>query len=190
MYEKNIKAKSQKESLKEEKHWFALYTKPKSEFKAEEQLRAIGVDIYLPVIVKEKQWSDRKKKITEPVIRGYIFIFADEKERLLALEQYSIVRCVFDKGRAAKIPAWQIENLKKMLNAKSEIFLHDGLMPGKKVMIKNGPFEGVMGVVQEYEDGKRTIAVSIDLLNRSIITHIPKDSNFKVVEGDGNAFTN
>ena len=189
MYEEKIDLKIENSSLKEEKSWFALYTKPKAEFKAEEQLKAVGVDHYLPVVIKEKQWSDRKKKITEPVIRGYIFIFADEKERLLALEQYSIVRCVFDRGRAAKIPAWQIENLKKMLNAKSEVFLHDGLMPGKRVIIKNGPFEGVIGIVQEYEDGKKTIAVSIDLLNRSIITHVPKDSNFQIVKGDGNAFT-
>ena len=188
MYENNVQSKTQDDSIKEEKFWFALYTKPKSEFKAEEQLRTLGIEHYLPVIVKEKQWSDRKKKITEPVIRGYIFIYADERERLLSLEQYSIVRCVFDRGRAAKIPAWQIENLKKMLSAKSEIFLHDGLMPGKKVIIRNGPFEGIIGVVQEYEDGKKTIAVSIDLLNRSIITHIPKDSNFQIVKGDGNAF--
>ena len=112
-----------------------------------------------------------------------------EKERLLALEQYSIVRCVFDKGRAAKIPTWQIDNLKKMLNTKSEIFLHDGLTPGRKVIIKNGPFQGVIGVVQEYEDGKKTITVSIDLLNRSIITHIPKDSNFQILKEGNNAYS-
>ena len=189
MYEEKTETNTLKESFNKEKFWFALYTKPKAEFKAVEQLTAVGVDHYLPIIIKEKQWSDRKKKISEPVIRGYIFIFADEKERLLALEQYSIVRCVFDRGRAAKIPAWQIENLQKMLSAKSEIFLHDGLMPGKKVIIKNGPFEGVIGVVQEYEDGKKTIAVSIDLLNRSIITHIPRDSNYKIVKVEGDAFS-
>jgi transcriptional antiterminator RfaH len=176
-------------SISADKFWFALYTKPKAEFKAEEQLKAAGVEHYLPVITKEKQWSDRKKKITEPVIRGYIFIYADEKERLIALEQYSIVRCVFDRGRAAKIPDWQIDNLKKMLNTKSEVFLHNGLIPGKKVVIKNGPFEGIIGIVKEYEDGKKTIAVSIDLLNRSIITHIPKDSNFQVLKEENSAYT-
>lgn len=187
MYQNKMDSSTNSNPLTEDKSWFALYTKPKSEFKAVEQLSAAGIDHYLPVIIKEKQWSDRKKKITEPVMRGYIFIFADEKERLLSLEQYSVVRCVFDRGRAAKIPAWQIENLKKMLTTKSEIFLHDGLMPGKKVLIKNGPFEGVIGVVQEYDDGKKTIAVSIDLLNRSIIAHISKESNFEIVKGEINA---
>ena len=176
-------------SIEEDKYWFALYTKPRAEFKAEEQLKSLGIEHYLPVITKERQWSDRKKKITEPVIRGYIFIYADEKQRLLALEQYSIVRCVFDRGRAAKIPGWQIDNLQKMLNTKSDIFLHNGLIPGKKVVIKNGPFEGIIGIVKEYEDGKKTIAVSIDLLNRSIITHIPKDSNFQVLKEENSACT-
>ncbi len=187
MPEENVDTKTSNNFSKEEKFWFALYTKPRAEFKATEQLNAVSINYYLPVITREKQWSDRKKKITEPVMRGYIFIYADEKERLLALEQYSIVRCIFDRGRAAKIPAWQIDNLKKMLSTKSEIFLHDGLIPGKKVRIKNGPFDGVIGVVQEFEDGKKTIAVSIDLLNRSIITHIPKDSNFEILKGNDNA---
>jgi hypothetical protein len=57
-----------------------------------------------------RQWSDRKKKITEPLLRGYIFIFADERERMISLEQDSVVRCIFDLGRPAKIPEWQINN--------------------------------------------------------------------------------
>lgn len=60
------------------KNWFALYTKPKHEFKAEIKLNAEGIETYLPKISKIKQWSDRKKKIIEPVLRGYIFIYANE----------------------------------------------------------------------------------------------------------------
>ena len=165
-----------------EKHWFALYTKPRAEFKAAEQLAANEIEYYLPTITKVKQWSDRKKKVTEPVMRGYIFIYATEIERLVSVEQFSIIRCVFDRGRAAKIPDWQIDNLKKMLNIKTDVFIHDGLIPGKKVLINDGPFEGIIGVIKELENGKNTIAVSIDLLNRSILAHLPKESNFEILK--------
>ena len=37
-----------------EKAWFALYTRSRSEFKAAEQLQAIGVQNYLTVVVKWK----------------------------------------------------------------------------------------------------------------------------------------
>jgi len=164
-----------------EKAWFALYTRSRSEFKAVEQLQAIGVQNYLPVVVKWKKWSDRKKKILEPILKGYIFILANESERKLSLEQFSIVRCVFDNGRPAKIPEWQIENLKKMLSEESDFLIQDGLTPGIKVKIREGPFEGIIGVVHESDNGK-TIAVSIDLLRRSVIAHLPKESIFEVVK--------
>jgi transcription antitermination factor NusG len=164
-----------------EKAWFALYTKSRSEFKAAEQLQAVNIQNYLPVVVKWKKWSDRKKKILEPILRGYIFILADERERKLSLEQFSIVRCVFDNGRPAKIPEWQIENLKKMLSKESDFLIQDGLIPGSKVKIREGPFEGIIGVIHESDNGK-TIAVSIDLLRRSVIAHLPKESIFEVVK--------
>lgn len=163
-----------------DKYWFALYTKPRNEFKAAKQLEAVGVEYYLPAIVKISQWSDRKKKITEPLLRGYIFIFSNEKDRILALEQPSIVRCLCERGRPAHVPEWQIDNLKKMLETNAEFKIKEGLARGVKVKIKEGPFQGVIGVVQEAEVGK-AIVVSIDLLNRSVIAHLPKESVFEIV---------
>jgi len=164
-----------------EKAWFALYTRSRSEFKAAEQLQVLGIQYYLPVVAKWKKWSDRKKKILEPILRGYIFILANERERKLSLEPSSVVRCVFDNGRPAKIPEWQIENLKKMLSKESDFLIQDNLIPGVKVKISEGPFEGIIGVVHESDNGK-TIAVSIDLLRRSVIAHLPKESIFEVVK--------
>ncbi len=164
-----------------EKCWFALYTKPRSEFKAAQQLTEIEVEFYLPTITKVKQWSDRKKKVTEPVLRGYILIHATEDERINALEQFSIVRCVTEKSKPAVVPEWQIENFKKMLSSGSDFYIVDGLVPGVKVRIKDGPFEGIIGTYQESENEK-SIAVSIELLNRTVVTHLPKESNIEVLK--------
>jgi len=163
------------------KKWFALYTKPKQEFKASQQLESAGIDFYLPVITKVKQWTDRKKKITEPLIKGYIFIFADEKERNISLEQFSIVRCIFDNGRPAVIPKWQMENLKNFLRKDENVIVNSGIVPGAKVKILDGPFEGVIGVIKQEAKGK-TIAVNIELLNRSVITQISNDICFEVIK--------
>jgi len=163
------------------KAWFALYTKSRSEFKAAEQIETHGIEYYLPTIKKYKQWSDRKKQISEPLIRGYIFIYADEKERIVSLEQNAIVRCLSERGRPAKIPDWQIENLKNMLRNEGDFFITEGLIPGTKVRIKEGPFKDVIGVISDTKGGK-TIAVSIDLLNRSVITYLPKESIFEVIK--------
>lgn len=163
------------------KSWFALYTKPRAEFKAAAEIEGEGVQIYLPTVTRIKQWSDRKKKVTEPVLRSYIFIFANEKERVNSLEQRSVVRCIFDGGKPAKIPEWQIENLKRMLSFKSEFFVKNGLVPGVKVRIKEGPFKDVIGVYRETGSDK-TFAVSIDLLNRSVIAKLPKESILEIIK--------
>jgi transcription antitermination factor NusG len=164
-----------KSSLLDSKKWYALQTKPRQEFKAEKQLKNLGLENYLPVIVKKNKWSDRVKEIFEPIIRGYIFIKADERERLIALEQFSVSKCLFDQGKPAVIPDWQIENLKKMLMVQSEYFVYEGLVTGTKVEIIQGPFSGVIGVIQSTSE-KRMFAVSIELLNRTVIAHLPKDS--------------
>lgn len=171
---------SEKSNGNSTKNWYALYTKPRSEFKAAGQLETVSIIYYLPAVTTLRQWSDRKKKITEPVIRGYIFIKADERERLLALEQFSIVRCVSERGRPAVIPEWQINNLKKMLEHESEFYVLRGLVPGKRVKIVDGPFSGVVATYREHEN-ERTISVSIELLNRSIITHLPKESVIEII---------
>jgi transcriptional antiterminator RfaH len=163
------------------KKWFALYTKPRQEFKAASQLGAADIQYYLPTITRVSQWTDRKKQISEPVLKGYIFILASEGERLLALEQQSVVRCIFDRGKPAVIPDWQIENLKQFLINDAEFIINEGLIPGTKVLITDGPFQGIIGVIQNSENG-HAIAVSIELLNRSIVAHLPKDSKYKVVK--------
>ena len=68
-----------------------------------------------------------------------------------------------------------------MLQTDSEFHIKEGLTRGVKVKIKEGPFQGVIGVVQEAEIGK-AIVVSIDLLNRSVIAHLPKESVFEIVK--------
>jgi len=164
-----------------DKYWLALYTKPRSEFKAEEQLINSNITTYLPKITRLKQWSDRKKKITEPLLRGYIFIYADEQERLISVEKQAVVRCLFDGGRPARIPEWQIDNIRKMLDTNSKVIVHDGIVPGVKVMIKDGSFKGVIGTVMSEASGK-SISVSIDLLNRSIIAHLPENCELEIVK--------
>lgn len=164
----------------ENKFWFALYTKPRHEFKAELQLKAAGIEVYLPKITRLKQWSDRKKKVTEPLLNSYIFIHGSEKERLLALEEEAIVRCVFDCGRPAKIPDDQMQNFIDFIKDEEDYFVINGIVKGAKVLIKDGPFSGVVGVVQEEPCGK-TVSVSIELLNRTVVARLNETAKLKVL---------
>ncbi len=154
-----------------DRHWFALYTRPRCEFKAQIEIEAVGVETYLPSTIQVRQWSDRKKKVKQPLLIGYIFIKGTERERLNALEVQSIVRCVTDRGRAAKIPDFQMENLRNFIQGDKRYTVQDSIPKGTSILIKSGPFQGVTGVLIDDSDGK-SFVVAIELLNRSVSTRI------------------
>ena len=162
-------------------NWYALYTKPRHEFKAAAQLEDIEIEHYLPTITRLKQWSDRKKKVTEPLFRGYIFINTDEKGRLEALQLDTIVRTVSFQGKPAIVPAWQIENVQKLLEKDPEVFVTDKIKEGTKVKVVSGPFNGVKGVVSAVQN-ERTLSIIIETLHRSIVVTLPANSVTEKVE--------
>ena len=59
---------------KQNKKWYVLYTKPRHEIKALERLTQNGFEVYCPMKTTLKQWSDRKKKVSEPLLPSYLFI--------------------------------------------------------------------------------------------------------------------
>ena len=172
----------------EQKQWYALYTKPRQEFKAESQLLQLNVAHYIPTVTEVRQWSDRKKKVTEPLIRGYVFINASERERLASLELPSIVRCVSERGKPAIIPGNQIDNLKKFIKENIHYEIFANIVKGSKIKITAGPFKDVEGIVMEEPTGK-SLAVTIDLLNRTIVTYISNNDMIQVL-GENSADDN
>lgn len=161
--------------------WYAFYTKPRSEFKAEAWLTAEGFESYLAVIKKVKKWSDRKKLIYEPVLPGYIFVKTTPQLRESVLQNPMLIRCLYEHGRPAVIPSWEIENLREFLKNDSKFQVLNSFVKGTKVRIREGSFKDVIGIIVEDTQPK-SFAVAIELLNRTIITRFPDGSLFEIVK--------
>ena len=52
---------------KTDRCWHALYVRSRAEKKVLAQLEDKGIQAYLPLIAQVKQWSDRRKKVEEPL---------------------------------------------------------------------------------------------------------------------------
>jgi transcription antitermination factor NusG len=68
-------------------HWSAIYTRSRNEKKVAERLNASGIKVYCPTQTTLKQWSDRKKKVTEPIFKSYVFV--QYKDELFHTKQYT-----------------------------------------------------------------------------------------------------
>ncbi|MBI9071251.1 MAG: UpxY family transcription antiterminator [Melioribacteraceae bacterium] len=158
------------------RYWYALYTKPKHEFKAADRIRSIDIEYYLPTITTVKQWSDRKKKVTEPLFKGYIFVKANETERFLVLALDGIVNTVCFGGKPSRIPDWEIENLKRMMEIDPNVIVSEKIPIGSLVKVIEGPFAGIEGNVCEEENNERMLGITVNLLRRSVLVKLPMDN--------------
>jgi transcription antitermination factor NusG len=84
-------------------NWFALYTKPQFEIKVSQALKNIGIHSYCPTFQELKQYSDRKKKVITPLLKSYVLVKINSKERDRVFLVPGVVRYVFWLGKPAVI---------------------------------------------------------------------------------------
>jgi len=129
--------------------WFVIYTKPRTEKKVAERLAQLGIEVYCPLVTTMKQWSDRKKKVQEPLLRSYVFVRLDEKQRDLVFQVSGVVRYVFWLGRPAVVRNQEIEALQESLQHTLTSFEVRAHKVGDIISIPTGPFQGKAGIIRQ-----------------------------------------
>jgi transcription antitermination factor NusG len=156
-------------------HWLAAYTKPRNEKKVYERLVEAGYETYLPLQRTQKQWSDRKKWVEEPLLRSYIFIKITEKQYYQALTIPGLVRYVTFEGKAAPIPEKQIDALKLFMGEQFDVEVTDEVFePGQPISITLGKLSGFEGEVVKHK-GKKKVIIRLNHITHSILVTLPKE---------------
>jgi len=158
-----------------EPHWYAAYTKSRTEKKVLARLTENGFEAYLPISRKRKQWSDRIKWVEEPLIRSYIFIHVNERDYYNAINTPGLVCYVTFEGKAAPIPDRQIDVLKMLLNEGAEMEVsNDRFAPGQKIIVVAGTLIGMQGEMVEYR-GKKKVLVRLGTTGTNIMVTVSLD---------------
>ncbi len=130
-------------------HWYAVYVRSRYEKKVHQYLLEREVVSFLPLLDTWKQWSDRKKKVTEPLFRGYVFVHIDiRKEHSTVIDTEGVVKFI-GIGRAPSIiGAKDIDWLRKLVREPNAINRRVAILPaGQRVRVLAGPFKDFEGVV-------------------------------------------
>ena len=99
------------------KKWFVLFTKPKNELKVTERLTRIGVQVYTPTKIEVRQWSDRKKKVTIPLLPSMVLVQLQEKEVALVFDVPGAVRFLFEHGKRASVSNEEVFAMRSYVEA-------------------------------------------------------------------------
>jgi transcriptional antiterminator RfaH len=158
------------------KKWYALYTRSKTEKKVFAFLDAEGIEAYLPLMVHHRQWSDRVKKTTVPLFRGYVFVHLNGNEFGQVLSVPGVIRFISFEGRAIPIPPEQIEAI-RIYTREKEVDPIEGefLNEGQLVRVNNGPMTGLIGRLIRHK-GKFRLIIRIEAVGKSITLSISRSS--------------
>lgn len=149
-------------------NWYAVYTKYRYEKKAFLELTKRGIKAFLPLKKTLKRWSDRKKIVEEPLIPSYIFVHIRAEQAPEVLQVNGIVKFIYFSGKIATMPNKQMEDLQLLIANEAELELvNHEVKEGSKVIIKAGPFKGIMAEIITVNN-KKNIVLSFKNLGYSI----------------------
>jgi transcription antitermination factor NusG len=160
--------------------WRVLYTKPRAEKKADVILRKMGYVTYLPCTTVVKQWSDRKKKVKEPLFRSYLFVFCLENQIYEASLEDTIVKIVYFEGHPAVIREKEMSIIRKIEAGITDVVVVDQtIIQGQQVRIKAGQLKGFTGILTEFR-GSQRVALAIESLGCNLIVEVSAGDIAKV----------
>jgi transcription antitermination factor NusG len=144
-----------------DRYWTAFYTKPRNEKKAFDRLLSKGFEVYCPTRTVLKQWSDRKKKVTEPIFNSYLFAKVDEVQRLEILHDTGIVSNVRWLSQPARIREDEISQIRSFLEdyPLAEAISRDFSI-GDKIDIDSGVLSGQSGIIRQVRGGRVVLSIS------------------------------
>lgn len=167
-------------------HWYLVFTKPRQEQVALENLERQGYRCYLP------QWQVEKKKqrgrsaaewapVAEPLFPRYLFIELDTGPTGPSwgpIRSTTGVTSLVRFGlQPAKAPAGLIDTLRAMEAQHAQTAARP-LEPGDLVSLREGPFAGLQAVF-ECQDSNARITLLLEVMSRPVRVQVEAGAVFR-----------
>jgi len=157
--------------------WYVVRTKPRAEAAAAENLRARGLEVYLPRLASAFGRSGTRggDARLEPLFPGYLF------SRLRLPTDYALAAwtpgVAHLLGRGDGLPAplddAVVESLRERAGGGEILRPRPVLRAGAPVEIRSGPFAGLLAVIDRPCSAAGRIQILLDLLRRQTRLELP-----------------
>lgn len=146
--------------MENNKIWHVVYTRPRWEKKIAKILDEKGIENYCPLNRVQKQWSDRKKIVLEPLFKGYIFIKVEEAAKWDIKLINGVINYVYWLGKPAKVREEEIQSIRSFMCEFENVQIIDNKIDVKStVIINRGILMNYKGIVIEVLGNKARIQI-------------------------------
>ena len=159
-------------------YWYLLYSKPRQEKCALDNLQRQGYECYLPTIPSEKLRQGLITVLDEPLFPRYLFIRLGQESSAKSWAPIQSTKGVSRLVRFGIEPVRVDDFLIELLRTKEASVQTEPMRlfkPGERVSLTEAPFSGIDGVFKEA-DGERRVIVLIELLSKPVAVHVAPSS--------------
>ena len=133
----------------EKRFWLVANVRLFHERKCAQRLEQMNIKTYLPIISELHYWKDRKKKIDRVLTPQMLFVYVNEDERRVVLEDRAVCKFYSFPGSkmATIIPDTQMKKFMFFVGGAGDDieFVNDVLIEGDRVRVLRGPLSGLEG---------------------------------------------
>ena len=158
-----------------DKQWLAIYTQPRWEKKIDSILVRKGVESWCPLQKIERQWSDRKKKVEEPLFKSYVFVQVSNSERAEVRKTHGVINFVYWLGKPAIVKDSEIETIRRFMNEYDDVQVMQlqDIQPGSQLVINSGIL--ISHEATAIKVGNKMVEVLIESLGFKLVAKIERE---------------
>jgi len=145
-------------------HWYVCRTRSRAEKQVERLIASAGFGVYLPVVERERRWSDRIRHVGFPLFPGYIFVRFRLDQLLTVLRTPGVSSILRHNGFPTPVREEELASVRVLVQGANQSGVApvpvDFMEPGEDVLVVSGPFQGMRGQLLE-ERGSTRVVVQI-----------------------------
>jgi transcription antitermination factor NusG len=151
--------------------WHVLTVKKGHEKKVSRDLQTLGFEVMLPVRRVYRIWSDRRKRIEDPIFKGYAFVYVSEARRSEVFRAERHMAFLRHQGTPCTLRDTEAELLRQWSQSPDthETNTYGQLQPGAVVEILEGPFASYQGLIRAIDTDTR---LRLELLFTGSLQHV------------------
>lgn len=152
--------------------WYAVYTRPKQEFRAESNLKAWGIETFNPRTKERVRSQDKIPRAVKQLFPRYLFARCACEELHKITFTRGVQTVVSFGNKPAPVDDAVISLIRSRLGEEGFVRLNDELTTGDHVMINAGRFAGMEGIFDRALNGSERVSLllsTVALQGRLII---------------------
>ena len=171
-----------------EKSWYVLRVRSQTERIVQLGLHNKQFEILNPTYQTLSIRKDRRKVLTQPIFKGYMFIRTklSLENHLEILKTPGVIELLKSPSGPTPVPDDQVENVRLLEKHVGDCFFGTYLEVGDFVFVREGPLTGLRGVIDKLD--RKKLHIHVDAIPGSVMIEVEeqqvqleKDSVYQLV---------